>query len=122
MRSGSDLTVKTHSGRVWTQDVESLSSLDDLFLPDQGRCLVAVDEAQFFGCSLTRLWERIATRSAASTSDPDVLLVAGLDLDFRNEPFGDVLNLVTRFGGDECCEVSVFIMRGLCLTEISRNY
>ena len=77
--------------------------------------LFAVDEAQFFGDGLLDLFERVAAcgggsggasgpgggspskaAEAAAASSPHGLLVAGLDLDFKGETFGCVLELAQR--------------------------
>lgn len=52
-------------------------------------CLVAVDEAQFFGSDLIRLAERVLCER-----DDTALFVSGLDLDFAGARFGAVLDLV----------------------------
>ena len=48
-----------------------------------------MDEAQFFGTDLLRLWERIEERNKG-----DALVVAGLDLDFERQRFGHVFRLI----------------------------
>jgi len=90
--------IGTHDGAVWCAGVQSVGNLDELALPPapRGRLLVAVDEAQFFGDDLVRLWLRVRQRDAerASPDRRDLLVVAGLDLDFRRQRFGRVLDLV----------------------------
>ena len=54
---------------------ELLSKLD----PDTE--VVAIDEAQFFDCSIAELCNELADRGLR-------VIIAGLDMDFRGEPFG----------------------------------
>ena len=54
--------------------------------------LYAVDEAQFFGAGLLDFWHRLR----ALPGDRAGLVVAGLDLDFRAQPFGGCLQLATE--------------------------
>ncbi|MBN1312852.1 MAG: thymidine kinase [Anaerolineae bacterium] len=50
---------------------------------------VAIDEAQFFGSELIELCSQLAGRGIR-------VIVAGLDLDFRGEPFGPIPELVAK--------------------------
>lgn len=70
-----------------------LSTLDDL--PLERGVVYAVDEAQFFGDSLLRFYKRLRAAAAdgAGGGGESRLLVAGLDLDFRRQPFGACLQL-----------------------------
>lgn len=77
-------SVRSHTG-LTLDDAVSMPTLDDV--PVASRTLVAVDEGQFFGDSLVRLFHRIADSDGAS------LVVAGLDLDFRRREFGAILTL-----------------------------
>lgn len=105
-RSGSASRVATHDGDSLNDanTVHSFETLDDVDLQSGAfsglgsgsgsgagspATLVAVDEAQFFGQDLLRLWERLRARGRG-----DELVVAGLDLDFKRERFGHVLDLV----------------------------
>lgn len=65
-----------------------VDSLDELRVPS-GKTLYAVDEAQFFGDNLMRFWERLEFTEHS-------LIVSGLDLDYRREPFGQVIALARR--------------------------
>lgn len=49
-------------------------------------------QAQFFDESLLRFWKRYEEVFEGNGSDP-AIFVAGLDLDYRGEPFGHVLDL-----------------------------
>jgi thymidine kinase len=72
------------------QGVQALDSLDGVAAALRPDTLVAVDEAQFFDASLLRLHERVQQTPGCT------LVVAGLDRDFRREPFGHVLNLAQQ--------------------------
>jgi thymidine kinase len=91
--------VASHAGRVTpavsvtsTEQVRALLSgqgellgVSDTALPD----VVAFDEAQFFGAGLVPL--------ALELADGGVrVILAGLDLDFRGEPFGVMPELLSR--------------------------
>lgn len=77
-----------------------VSSLDDIEISIKPATLYAIDEGQFFGESLLRFYERLRrTNENGSTSR---LIVAGLDLDFKREPFGSCLRLaMDALKGDE---------------------
>lgn len=62
-----------------------LSTLETL--PATPGNLFAIDEAQFFDKSLFTFTERLLTH-AQSSAAPTMLLLAGLDLDFRGQTFG----------------------------------
>lgn len=73
--------VASHNG-VARDDalvVESADAILDLVAPDIE--VVAVDEAQFFDWSIADVCNELADRGKR-------VIVAGLDQDFRNEPFG----------------------------------
>ncbi|GBG35012.1 Thymidine kinase, cytosolic [Hondaea fermentalgiana] len=91
LRAGSLSAVSTHTGKRRTSDVHAFASLDDLELPGHQNLLVAVDEGQFFGDDLLRLHDRIVR-----AEQHHALIVAGLDLDFRKNPFGRMLDLADR--------------------------
>jgi thymidine kinase len=101
LRSGSATRIATHDGAELSRHVGAYASLDEvaqLASSQPGRLLVAVDEAQFFGRSLLRLWSAVERRSALRLAQrgggkQDALVVAGLDLDFRRQRFGSVLDL-----------------------------
>jgi thymidine kinase len=54
---------------------------------DQDTTVVAIDEAQFFDSELVELVESLAGRGVR-------VILAGLDLDFRGEPFGPIPRLM----------------------------
>ena len=49
--------------------------------------VVAIDEAQFFDMDLTKVCEKLALRGIR-------VIIAGLDMDFRGEPFGPMPHLL----------------------------
>jgi thymidine kinase len=62
--------------------VEILDHLDDMTR------VVGIDEAQFFASSIVEVVERLANRGVR-------VIVAGLDLDYRGQPFGPMPQLLT---------------------------
>mmetsp|Transcript_4466 Transcript_4466/g.7639 ORF Transcript_4466/g.7639 Transcript_4466/m.7639 type:complete len:197 (-) Transcript_4466:3036-3626(-) len=108
-RSGSSSSVSTHDGVSFSDGVASFDSLDRVELFPHSRALVAVDEAQFFGDDLLRLWDRIVSRDV-----DDMLLVAGLDLDYRRETFGRLLHLVDRANKLHPNRVEVMHLQAKC--------
>ena len=65
------------------QAAEILSSLD----PDT--TVVAIDEAQFFDAEIIPISQKLADRGLR-------VIVAGLDMDFRGEPFGPMPALLSQ--------------------------
>lgn len=102
LRSGSNHTIRTHDGAVLNKFISSVPRLKDLQLPRQGRLLLAIDEAQFFGKDLIDIWSSFEERSQSRISSSfenndtrkDIMLVAGLNLDYRREKFGYILDLI----------------------------
>ncbi|MCL5951335.1 MAG: thymidine kinase [Chloroflexi bacterium] len=72
--------VASHNGLNWdaipVQHAEQI--LEQL---DPKATIVAIDEAQFFDASITRVVNELADRGIR-------VMIAGLDTDFRGEPFG----------------------------------
>ena len=72
--------VASHNGVHWKAfPVESAQSIAELLEPDT--TVVAVDEAQFFDWTIADLCNQLAYQGRR-------VIVAGLDMDFRAEPFG----------------------------------
>ena len=72
--------VASHNGVLHTAvPVESSADVEPLVKPDT--IVVAIDEAQFFDEGVVDLCKRFARRGVR-------VIVAGLDTDFRGEPFG----------------------------------
>ncbi|MFB5662763.1 thymidine kinase [Alteribacillus sp. HJP-4] len=82
----SEEEIVSHNGtKVWAKSVSrSLDILDEL---EEGVQMVAVDEAQFFDKDLTTVAQRLADSGIRT-------VLAGLDLDFRGEPFTQVRDLL----------------------------
>lgn len=72
--------VASHNGALYTAvPVASSADIEPLIKPDT--TVVAIDEAQFFDAGVIDLCKRLAGRGVR-------VIVAGLDTDFRAEPFG----------------------------------
>jgi len=97
-RYGSAHSIVTHDGLVLGNGVTSMKSLKEIDLSGNSQVLFAVDEGQFFEKDeLPDLWERIQARNVNRAEDQmDVLLVAGLDRDFRKQRFGSILDLADQ--------------------------
>lgn len=80
--------VASHMGRTLeAQPVASVPALEEALDPDTQ--VVAIDEAQFFDSDLVMLVDGLAHKGKR-------VILAGLDLDFRGEPFGPMAELLTR--------------------------
>ncbi len=81
-------SVASHSGAFWdatpAKDVQEIVSLLD---PDT--TVVAIDEVQFFDWTVADLCSALADRGVR-------VIVAGLDQDFRGEPFGPMPLLMAQ--------------------------
>jgi thymidine kinase len=72
--------ITSHNGLyVEALPVESAKSILDLVEPDT--TVVAIDEVQFFDWQIARVCSELAERGVR-------VIAAGLDMDFRGEPFG----------------------------------
>jgi len=83
-----EMRVTSHSG--FGDDalsVRNARAILDCLTPET--TVVAVDEAQFFDMGLMDVVERLADRGLR-------VIAAGLDLDFRGEPFGPIPALMAR--------------------------
>ena len=67
--------------------VQRATEILDLVQPDTQ--VVAIDEAQFFDWSIAEVCTQLADRGLR-------VLVAGLDMDFRGEPFGPIPLLMAQ--------------------------
>jgi thymidine kinase len=84
----SDVDVVSHSGQsTAARPVPDVDALWAQIAPDTH--VVAIDEAQFFDRGLVEACEELAHEGRR-------VLVAGLDLDFRGEPFGLMPELIAR--------------------------
>lgn len=80
--------VTSHAGNEYNAyPVENISEVPTLLLDDV--TLVAIDEAQFFG-------EEIVDIIQTLVDDGIRVIVAGLDMDFRGEPFGQMPVLLAQ--------------------------
>jgi len=80
--------VASHNGlQLEAVPVENSAQLRALIAPETA--VVAIDEGQFFDEGLVPLCEELADRGLR-------VIVAGLDLDFRGEPFGPMPQLMAR--------------------------
>jgi thymidine kinase len=72
--------VSSHNGVQWEAVPVSLAR-DILEQLEPGASVVAVDEAQFFDWEISRVCNKLAQQGLR-------IILAGLDMDFRGEPFG----------------------------------
>lgn len=80
--------VASHDGvRAQAIPVATAAEIADSLAPDVE--VVAIDEVQFFDAAVVGLCERLA-------SDGRRVIVAGLDQDFRGEPFGPLPELMAK--------------------------
>jgi len=83
-----DREVTSHNGlQIKAIPVENTAQLEGLIATDT--TVVAIDEAQFFDDEIVQLCTTLADRGLR-------VIVAGLDMDFRGEPFGPVPDLMAR--------------------------
>ncbi len=80
--------VTSHNGLgVDAVPVQTTAEIERLIQPDVE--VVAIDEVQFFGWDVTELCQRLADRGIR-------VIAAGLDMDFRGEPFGPMPVLMAQ--------------------------
>ncbi|MBS3784399.1 MAG: thymidine kinase [Anaerolineae bacterium] len=83
-----DREVTSHNGlQTEAIPVENTAQVRRLIAPDT--TVVAIDEAQFFDHDIVELCSTLADEGLR-------VIVAGLDMDFRGEPFGPVPDLMAR--------------------------
>ncbi len=83
-----ELAVASHAGRTLKAvSVKDVLRMHNLIQP--ATQVIAIDEAQFFSHDLVELTKNLADQGKRS-------IVAGLDLDFRAEPFGCMPELLAR--------------------------
>lgn len=82
------MAVASHAGR--TLEAELVASTAELFgrLEPEAQ-VVAIDEAQFLDLAIVQAVQQLADAGKR-------VIVAGLDLDFRGEPFGPMPELIAR--------------------------
>jgi thymidine kinase len=80
--------VTSHAGSDY--DARPIQKAGDLLdYLDEDTTVIAIDEAQFFGEEIGGLVQKLADRGLR-------VIVAGLDTDFRGEPFGPIPNLMAQ--------------------------
>jgi thymidine kinase len=80
--------VSSHSGASYDAiPVQSAAELMQLVAPDTE--VIAIDEVQFFDWSISDVCNELADRGKR-------IILAGLDLDFRGEPFGPMPLLMAQ--------------------------
>jgi len=80
--------VSSHSGSHYKAiTVDNISQIADLIEEDTD--VVAIDEVQFFDWQISDLCEKLANQGCR-------VILAGLDLDFRGEPFGPMPLLMAQ--------------------------
>lgn len=83
-----DREVTSHNGiQIEAVPVENAAQVYEMLGPDT--TVVAIDEAQFFEDKIVSLCEDLADQGLR-------VIVAGLDMDFRGEPFGPMPALMAR--------------------------
>jgi thymidine kinase len=80
--------VTSHAGSNYDAiPVEKSADIPDKL--DEDTTVVGIDEAQFFDPEIVRIADELASRGIR-------VLMAGLDTDFRGEPFGPMPDLMSR--------------------------
>jgi thymidine kinase len=80
--------VSSHTGQnVEAQPIDNSSAVMEML--DEDTTVVAIDEVQFFDKDLTNVVEELASKGIR-------VILAGLDMDFRGEPFGPMPQLICR--------------------------
>lgn len=80
--------VTSHNGLgVEAVPVQSAAEIEQQIRPETS--VVAIDEVQFFGWEITELCEKLADQGRR-------VIAAGLDMDFRGEPFGPMPVLLAQ--------------------------
>jgi thymidine kinase len=81
-------TVNSHDGRAADAiAVEAISKIYDLLDPDT--TVIGIDEAQFFEPEIAEICRDLSSRGLR-------VIIAGLDVDFRGEPFGPMPELMAQ--------------------------
>jgi len=80
--------VSSHDGLQWDAAVVGSAS-EILDMVKDGTDVVAIDEAQFFDSTIVTVCDQLARRGKR-------VIVTGLDMDFRGEPFGPVPVLMAQ--------------------------
>jgi thymidine kinase len=79
-------TVNSHDGRA--AEAVAIESVNDILAHlQQDTTVVAIDEAQFLNADLLPIIRMLVTKNVR-------VIIAGLDMDFRGEPFGPMPQLI----------------------------
>jgi thymidine kinase len=97
--SGTD-EISTHAGA--SEECEAVSSSAQIMLLASGLDLIGIDEAQFFDPAL-------AARVRALVEGGATVIVAGLDRNFRGDPFGPMPDLLAL--ADDVIKLRAVCMR-----------
>ncbi|MER2600185.1 MAG: thymidine kinase [Caldilineales bacterium] len=81
--------VASHSGQAWEESEAIQHSSEILHRLRADTTIVAVDEVQFFDAGIVEMCHELAQRGLR-------VICAGLDLDFRGEPFGPMPRLMAQ--------------------------
>jgi len=81
-------SVTSHTGQT-VEAIPVASSHDILTLANGGTTVVAIDEVQFFDHGIIEVAQELADKHNIR------VILAGLDLDFRGEPFGPMPQLLS---------------------------
>ncbi len=84
-----NIQSRNNLSRDAVEIVSAFDILDILISADKNYDVVAVDECQFFNNDLVPVCDLLAKHGY-------VVIVAGLDRDFKGEPFGPIPNLLTN--------------------------
>lgn len=80
--------VSSHTGlQIQAQIVESVHEIEELIEDDTE--VIGIDEVQFLGWEIIEICERLANKGKR-------VILAGLDMDFRGEPFGPMPVLMAQ--------------------------
>ncbi len=80
--------VRSHDGGHW-EAIPVTSAMEILASVEPDAQVVAIDEAQFFDWTIAEVCNRLADEGKR-------VIVAGLDMDFRGEPFGPMPVLMAQ--------------------------
>ena len=93
-------SVTSHSGKGF-EAFPVAKSRTIFTVLESDTTVVAIDEAQFFDSDIAHVTESLANRGLR-------VIVAGLDMDFRGEPFGSMPALL-------CCADTVQKLHAICM-------
>jgi len=92
--------ITSHTGQnIEAQPIDNSSEIEKLLAPET--TVIAIDEAQFFDTGLIAVVKKLAEQGIR-------IIVAGLDMDFRGEPFGPMPELL-------CVAEDVTKLHAICM-------